>query len=148
MYGLAAIKTTSSQQRQKNPNVLLLKCSFVYLQQRSQDQVADKLQLAKLKLMTRHNCIAALANLFKNNAVGNNIIDYDGQVCAVHPKSNTCRGDSGGPLMLPTSGDPSTRKVYQLGIVSRGVWSCQKGAPTIYTRVLPYIDWIKGTLKP
>ncbi|ALC45515.1 CG3505, partial [Drosophila busckii] len=65
------------------------------------------------------------------------------QLCGA-AKSNECRGNSGGPLMLLKN------NVYLLGgIMSFGPIPCPSpGWPDIYTRVASYIDWIHENLKP
>lgn len=59
---------------------------------------------------------------------------------------DSCRGDSGGPLMkLDTSGE---HYWYSAGIVSYGVRICgTKGAPGVYTRTSEYIDWILENMR-
>ncbi|KAH8387585.1 hypothetical protein KR093_008066, partial [Drosophila rubida] len=70
----------------------------------------------------------------------------NGQVCAGgDTPASTCRGDSGGPLMLlddsPTGG--SSSNYYATGIVSLGSASCiTNGRPMVFTRVEHYISWI------
>ncbi|KAH8384068.1 hypothetical protein KR009_012011, partial [Drosophila setifemur] len=63
------------------------------------------------------------------------------QMCAGgKPGEDSCKGDSGGPLMLTTG------KVWILeGITSIG-HSCGKDFPSIYTRVDGYIDWINNII--
>lgn len=53
-------------------------------------------------------------------------------VCAGVRGKDSCQGDSGGPL-FKTIGEGSSRKVYQIGIVSRGEGCARTGAPGIYT---------------
>lgn len=62
------------------------------------------------------------------------------QLCAGEAKGgkDSCRGDSGGPLMLPQTGI-----YYQIGIISFGYRCAEPGYPGVYTRVSSYIDWIK-----
>ena len=63
---------------------------------------------------------------------------------------DTCRGDSGGPLMYPAViGDYGPRMV-QFGIVSAGLGTCGKNenTPGLYTRVAHYLQWILDELKP
>jgi secreted trypsin-like serine protease len=48
-------------------------------------------------------------------------------------------GDSGGPLTLVYNS-----KLIQVGIVSFGSQSsCQRGYPTVFTRVTNFLDWIE-----
>ncbi|KAJ0173663.1 hypothetical protein K1T71_010812 [Dendrolimus kikuchii] len=69
------------------------------------------------------------------------------QLCAGGIKGkDSCRGDSGGPLM----GQPyETNKWMVLGIVSYGPSPCgTAGWPGVYTRVGAYVDWILANLRP
>ncbi|XP_004644714.1 kallikrein-7 [Octodon degus] len=54
-------------------------------------------------------------------------------------KTNTCNGDSGGPLMC---------KGTVQGIVSWGTFPCgQPNDPGVYTQVCKYSDWVKQTIR-
>lgn len=81
----------------------------------------------------------------KYNAVRVKIADS--QICAGGVKGkDSCRGDSGGPLMT-ISADKANW--YTVGIVSFGPTPCGfENWPGIYTRVANYVDWIIGKLKP
>lgn len=62
------------------------------------------------------------------------------QICAVgiNRSKDTCRGDSGGPLMLQQGG-----AIYLMGITSYGVNPCgSKGEPAVYTSVPAHLNWI------
>ncbi|XP_071450627.1 CLIP domain-containing serine protease B4-like [Hetaerina americana] len=74
------------------------------------------------------------------------------QMCAGGEQGkDSCRGDSGGPLMTVDSVVPR-RKGGQwviAGVVSIGPNICATaGRPGIYTRVGPYMTWILDSLKP
>ncbi|HYX36740.1 MAG TPA: serine protease [Oligoflexus sp.] len=58
----------------------------------------------------------------------------DQQICASAPTSDSCDGDSGGPLLLDG-------KLY--GIVSWGTGCGDPSQPGVYTRAASYEDWIK-----
>ncbi|XP_060849912.1 venom protease-like [Rhopalosiphum padi] len=67
------------------------------------------------------------------------IID-DRVLCAGFPDGgkDSCRGDSGGPLMYPKG-----KQYYLMGIVSYGGLVCgQPGVPGVYTKVPSFMDWI------
>lgn len=68
----------------------------------------------------------------------------EGQLCAGGDRGkDSCRGDSGGPLM-----SLKTNNWYAAGIVSFGPTPCgYENWPGIYTRVSQYMDWIVGKLK-
>ena len=66
----------------------------------------------------------------------------DGVFCAANPKQSTCRGDSGGPVIL-TNGTPKL-----VGIVSWGKEKCAgDGNPSVFTRVDQYAQWIDRAMK-
>lgn len=65
-----------------------------------------------------------------------------GVFCASHPTKSTCRGDSGGPVIL-TNGTP-----LLVGIVSWGKKTCAgDGRPGVYTRIDQYAAWIDAAMK-
>lgn len=51
---------------------------------------------------------------------------------------STCQGDSGGPLVL-------TGSTEQIGLVSFGGNSCQRGTPVAFTRINVHKDFIEDT---
>ena len=55
-------------------------------------------------------------------------------------KSDTCMGDSGGPLWKWMG--KSNPKAIIVGVVSRGIGCARKNMPGIYTRVKSYLKWI------
>ncbi|KAJ0171708.1 hypothetical protein K1T71_012471 [Dendrolimus kikuchii] len=67
---------------------------------------------------------------------------WNRQLCAGGQMGqDTCKGDSGGPLMY-NNGD----KYELLGVVSFG-WLCGRdNAPAVYTKVFAYRDWINSTI--
>ncbi|XP_034100358.1 serine protease easter-like [Drosophila albomicans] len=71
----------------------------------------------------------------------------NGQICAGgDTKESTCRGDSGGPLMLQDNFE-SSGNFYLTGIISLGSSNCNGvGSPRVFTRVEHYINWIMGTM--
>lgn len=59
---------------------------------------------------------------------------YETNVCTSgYQKKGTCEGDSGGPLTLD--------KVL-IGITSFGTTLCELCSPSVYTRIVNYLDWI------
>ncbi|CAG9568396.1 unnamed protein product [Danaus chrysippus] len=56
---------------------------------------------------------------------------------------NSCKGDSGGPLMLPNTNSARQVYFYQIGIVSLAPLCALKNYPTIFTRVTHYIPWLQ-----
>ena len=67
----------------------------------------------------------------------------DGQLCASEWRgTGVCSCDSGGPLMVQTSG-----QFYLIGIVSLGPAKCGlKNAPGVYTSVVRYTEWIRRNI--
>jgi len=72
-----------------------------------------------------------------------------GQLCAGGINgSDSCRGDSGGPLMTRDINNPTGPYWYCAGIVSFGPSPCGKeGWPGVYTRVSAYTDWISQNIR-
>jgi secreted trypsin-like serine protease len=70
----------------------------------------------------------------------------DNMICAGDSADeDTCRGDSGGPLLVrPTS----ARGFVQVGITSFGTSSCGLGVPAVFTRVSRFSNWIGGVAMP
>jgi secreted trypsin-like serine protease len=64
------------------------------------------------------------------------------QICASAPGKDTCKGDSGGPLIL-AEGEP-----VLVGIVSWGDKCALPGHPGVYTRIdrAHYLDWIQRAI--
>lgn len=71
-------------------------------------------------------------------------------MCAGGDKGkDSCRGDSGGPLMTSLSDTKRDVHVYVIGIVSFGPSPCgMPGWPGIYTNVAKYSQWIVNKLQP
>ena len=66
----------------------------------------------------------------------------DNVFCAANPVQSTCRGDSGGPVVLK-DGSPTL-----VGIVSWGKKKCAgDGRPGVFTRVDRYAQWIDQAMK-
>lgn len=63
-----------------------------------------------------------------------------------HLDHDTCRGDSGGPLM---SLDSMTKRWSAVGLFSHGPSPCDKAAgwPAVYTKVADYVPWILSKLR-
>ncbi|RZC41692.1 Trypsin domain containing protein [Asbolus verrucosus] len=89
------------------------------------------LQKAKIKLASFKKC--AQSYRAKYGVTLNNR-----QICATSNKSDTCEGDSGGPLQIKQG------KLYVLiGITSFGE-ECGGNLPGIYTKIHSYLDWIES----
>ena len=63
-------------------------------------------------------------------------------------KSDTCQGDSGGAFVLEAErGQVKRRAWVAAGLVSWGEGCAQEKRYGYYTRVYPFIDWIKKKMK-
>lgn len=69
------------------------------------------------------------------------------QMCAGGQKDrDSCRGDSGGPLMGVEYADGEARW-FSTGVVSFGPRACgTKGMPGVYARVAHFVPWILDTI--
>lgn len=83
-----------------------------------------------------------------DNATCRGLRDYgpkkigQGVFCAANPARSTCRGDSGGAVVL-TNGKPVV-----VGIVSWGKTLCSgDGHPGVYTRISSFLPWIDQAMK-
>merc|ERR1712071_154297 len=74
--------------------------------------------------------------------------DSDGvtenMICAAREGKDSCRGDSGGPLII--KGASSYEEDIQVGIVSWGRGCAQPGFPGVYVRVSAFYDFIMFTM--
>ncbi|XP_066157604.1 phenoloxidase-activating factor 3-like isoform X1 [Euwallacea fornicatus] len=62
---------------------------------------------------------------------------------------DSCKGDSGGPMVVPTLNDNYDAIYVQQGIVSFGPNFCaNEQFPGVYTSVPYYMDWILDTIRP
>lgn len=68
---------------------------------------------------------------------------YDRQICVGSKKDerDTCRGDSGGPLI-----GIDTKNI--IGVTSFGKACGVPGLPAVYTNVTYYLPWIEGLVWP
>lgn len=66
-------------------------------------------------------------------------------ICAGGGGKDSCKGDSGGPLMYMDEYN-ATYRMVQYGIVSQGSSSCSTN-PGIYTDVRKYVRWILDKIK-
>ncbi|KAJ8673960.1 hypothetical protein QAD02_005222 [Eretmocerus hayati] len=125
----------------QNPNPSEIYWASGWGQTESQSQSDVKLKV-KLPYVDYEKCAKLYAT--KHFYLG------DGQMCAGGSfGSDTCKGDSGGPLMRQenTKNGPSTWSVE--GLVSIGHTPCGiQGWPGVYTKVHYYVPWIRAHLRP
>lgn len=97
-------------------------------------------QKLKMPFVSNQNCIEKFRTFGVNLE---NDISIDKHLCAGGEKGkDSCKGDSGGPLIARKS---SLSPFLLVGVVSGGTSRCGVGAPGIFTRVTDYLDWIKET---
>lgn len=72
------------------------------------------------------------------------------QMCAGGQQGiDSCRGDSGGPLIGLDSSNKQRVYYFIAGVVSFGPTPCGlQGWPGVYTRVSEYVDWIQQNIEP
>ncbi|XP_059791537.1 ovochymase-1 isoform X4 [Balaenoptera ricei] len=91
-----------------------------------QDEFPKTVQQAKVPLISSTSCRSYWGLDIKNT-----------NICGGAAGSSSCMGDSGGPLQCAQDGQ------YKLiGIVSWGSSNCHPAAPTVFTRISAYRDWI------
>lgn len=81
----------------------------------------------------------------------NKIVLRQSQLCALGNGTDTCNGDSGGPILTWATDPTNPRRTYwyAAGITSFGTRDCARpGFPAIYTRVSHFKSWIISKLKP
>ena len=92
-------------------------------------------------LVRTESCIAAY-----NKLVGRHLSIKKGQNMCTRALEgqDSCRGDSGGPLMTAIDNEKMSEKQWiQVGIVSWGLDKCgMKGIPGVYTSVKDYLKWV------
>ncbi|XP_053946957.1 serine protease easter-like isoform X2 [Anastrepha ludens] len=77
------------------------------------------------------------------------ILLKDTQMCAGGKRGvDSCRGDSGGPLIGLGTTSKGHTYFFLIGIVSFGPATCgMEGWPGVYTRVSNFVDWIQATIR-
>ncbi|XP_062320608.1 tissue-type plasminogen activator-like isoform X1 [Osmerus eperlanus] len=93
-------------------------------------EFSPKLKQANVALLSQNLCNS---KSYYNKSVTENMF------CAASPdwSRDSCKGDSGGPLMYEVSG-----RVFVFGVVSWGEGCALKNKPGVYTRVTNYNSWI------
>ena len=99
-------------------------------------QIPDQMQFAQVPITTDEYC----AQAYKNGS-----FDATTMFCAGYPEggTDTCEGDSGGPLLAPVKGG------FRLaGATSFGDGCAQAGKPGVYARLAegPIREWLKGVV--
>ncbi|KAF6207920.1 hypothetical protein GE061_016369 [Apolygus lucorum] len=107
------------------------------------DDVSSYLQEADISLVDHDECF----RLFGTDAGVPRGIDKMAQICAGESdgSKDSCKGDSGSPLLVPEPGSCVDRLV---GIVSTGKQCGLTNSPGVYTRVSTYVPWIESIVWP
>eukprot|EP01023_Acetabularia_acetabulum_P046522 TRINITY_DN4809_c0_g5_i2.p1 TRINITY_DN4809_c0_g5~~TRINITY_DN4809_c0_g5_i2.p1 ORF type:complete len:416 (-),score=62.52 TRINITY_DN4809_c0_g5_i2:111-1358(-) len=97
---------------------------------------------ATLSLIPESQCRSFIGG-FYNSKVGAEALSYDVMICAFNSNTDTCKGDSGTPLIYKEEG----KKDLVIGIASWGPSSqCSPDefieAPAVFARVGQFVDWI------
>ena len=103
---------------------------------------ARQQQLA-LPVVSNQHCADKYSELFRRDVSAD--IRIGEHICAGgEDGKDSCRGDSGGPLI---GRDGDDNPYILVGVVSTGTTTCGIGVPGIFTRVTHYRDWILSNLK-
>lgn len=100
---------------------------------RDHQYVSDVKQSTVVHLVPPEDCKKSYPHLSKDH------------LCAAgRTGQDTCKGDSGGPLMMLYRGS-----FYIIGVVSgkRADTPCGSKVPSLYTNVYHYITWIQNTIR-
>uniref|UniRef100_A0AAG5DEA0 Peptidase S1 domain-containing protein n=1 Tax=Anopheles atroparvus TaxID=41427 RepID=A0AAG5DEA0_ANOAO len=65
----------------------------------------------------------------------------DGNICSATDNGGPCNGDEGGPVTVSEGG-----RTFLVGIHSfhfSGLFGCDRGRPSVHTRITEYLDWIQ-----
>lgn len=94
--------------------------------------VSPVLKNVTIAVMSNRQCRA----FFRSAVTGN-------QICtATKTTVSPCRGDSGGPLIIREQSPDGNPFYMQVGIVSFGSTTCERGYPVAFTRVTAFLDYI------
>lgn len=98
-------------------------------------KVSDQLRQAPQRLAAK-SIVSKFFSSFDNSIqIAMNWYDQTKKAYA-----GACQGDSGGPLVKQVG-----KTNYLVGVVSYGAGTCNTEAPTIYTKISNYRDWISTT---
>lgn len=88
----------------------------------------------------RYTTIKIIPDALCREKFRNSLFDKETMYCAYEVDTDTCEGDSGGPMMARRKRDGH---VLLVGIVSYGKKKCaMRDTPAVYTRVDAFVPWI------
>lgn len=90
------------------------------------------LSQGEIKLTSSTSCANAYRSISRVSPISSTQ-----QICAGDETTDTCTGDSGGPMLFVENG-----RWTVVGITSFGVECARSDFPGVYTRVDAYLDWI------
>jgi len=97
---------------------------------------AAVLQQARVPIVSHDECREAYRNV-------NRVRLTTDQICAGRGETDTCAGDSGGPMVSDAVG----RRWSIIGVTSYGVECASSKHPGVYVRVDRYLDWIQDKMR-
>ncbi|CBY32375.1 unnamed protein product [Oikopleura dioica] len=102
-----------------------------------QGDTAMVLQEAGVPILDHQTCV----NWYRESGVS--FLEKQSYLCAgyLHGGTDSCRGDSGGPLICVENNRPVLR-----GVTSWGIGCAEKKRPGVYARVSSYREWIDECL--
>ena len=104
------------------------------------EDLAKVLRYSSSKIQNDQLCAETSKPYFINSTVTFCVAD-------AQKRSGTCTGDSGGALVQKAQRGVDKRRAWvATGVISWGIGCAQKNLPGYYTRVHPFIDWIKKTM--
>ncbi|KAL7639944.1 UNVERIFIED_CONTAM: hypothetical protein RMT77_009357 [Armadillidium vulgare] len=93
-------------------------------------KLVKNLRKTNVKILPNFQCYTKISKLFEEDIM----------MCANSFEKKTCKGDSGGPLIIINRSD----KYVQIGVVSFGFGCYANFFPDVFTRVNHYLPWIKN----
>jgi len=102
---------------------------FGLMNGKNQNSLAERLQKAQLEVSSEAECNQFFSQLRMTRTPGH--------LCVSAKNRGSCNGDSGGPLLVSSSG-------LQTGIVSFGLQNCPPGAIDVFTNVPYFLKWIRA----
>jgi secreted trypsin-like serine protease len=107
------------------------------------DKKSSQLRVGKMKIKPTSKCQEDIADHCSKNKelCQKNVTEH--MFCASEVCVDSCKGDSGGPVMKEMN-----HKFQVIGIVSYGPYPCNKvdNPPGIYIKVTEFLDWIRAKL--